>query len=210
MRKGFAIVLLASAVAACTTPTLDQPTRGMVAANQPVVTRSDYAMDIAAPGGALPASEEARLDGWFRGLGLGYGDNIYVDGDYAGSARAEVARVAGHYGMLINSGGAPVTAGAINPGTVRVIVSRTRAAMVGCPNWSRPAAPDYANQQMPSTGCSVNGNLTAMVADPQDLVYGREAGSVIDAAAAAKAVQQYRSAPPTGKGGLKEINTKGN
>jgi len=210
MRKGFAIVLLASAVAACTTPTVDQPTRALMAVNQPVVSRTDYAMDVAAPDGSLPASEEARLDGWFRGFGLGYGDNIYVDGDYAGSARAEVTRVAGRYGMLVNTGAAPVTAGAINPGTVRVVVSRTRAAMVGCPNWSRPAAPDFDNQQMPSTGCSVNGNLTAMVADPQDLVYGREAGSVIDAAAAAKAVQQYRSAAPTGKGGLKDISTKGN
>ena len=57
-------------------------------------------------------------------------------------------------------------------------------------------------------GCSVNGNLTAMVADPQDLVYGREAGSVIDAASAAKAVQSYRAGKPTGEGGLQDVNTK--
>jgi pilus assembly protein CpaD len=207
MRKGIAIVLLASATAACTTPQIDQPTRGLMAANQPVVTRSDYAMDVAAPDGTLPASEEARLDGWFRGLGLGYGDSIYVDGDYSGAARAEVARVAGRYGMMV-SAGAPVTAGVVQPGTVRVVVSRTRATMAGCPNWDRPAAPDYDNQQMPSTGCAVNGNLTAMVADPQDLVYGREAGGVIDAASAAKAVQSYRSAAPTGTQGLQDISTK--
>jgi pilus assembly protein CpaD len=208
MRKGFAIVLLASALAACTTPGVDQPTRGMVAANQPVVTRSDFAMDVAAPDGSLAASEEARLDGWFRGLGLGYGDNIYVDGDYSGAARADIARVAGRYGMLVNTSAAPVTAGNVQPGTVRVVVSRTRATMVGCPNWDRPAAPDFDNQQLPSMGCSVNGNLTAMVADPQDLVYGREAGSVIDAASAAKAVQSYRAGKPTGEGGLQDVNTK--
>jgi pilus assembly protein CpaD len=165
-------------------------------------------MDVAAPGGSLPASEAARLDGWFRGLGLGYGDNIYVDGDYNGGARADVAQVAGRYGMLINTGSAPVTAGVVQPGSVRVIVSRTRASMAGCPNWDRPASPDFDNQQMPGTGCAVNGNLTAMVADPQDLVYGREAGSVVDAAAAAKAVRSYRSGKPTGEGGLQDVNTK--
>lgn len=207
MRTSLAIVLLASAVAGCKTTTVDQPTRGMAAVNAPVVTRSDFAMDVAAPDGTLASSEEARLDGWFRGLGLGYGDTIYVDGDYSGSARAEVARVAGRYGLMVNAG-APVTAGAIQPGTVRVVVSRTRAQVPGCPNWDRPAAPDYDNQQMPNFGCAVNGNLTAMVADPQDLIYGREGGSVVDAATASKAVNAYRSAAPTGNKGLQDINTK--
>ena len=207
MRTSLAILLLASAVAGCTTATVDQPTRGMVAVNVPVVTRSDFAMDVAAPDGTLPSSEEARLDGWFRGLGLGYGDTIFVDGDYSGSARADVARIAGRYGLMVNAG-APVTAGAIQPGTVRVVVSRTRAQVPGCPNWDRPAAPDYDNQQMPNFGCAVNGNLTAMVADPQDLIYGREGGSVVDAATASKAVNAYRSAAPTGNKGLQDINTK--
>jgi pilus assembly protein CpaD len=207
MRTSLAIVLLASAVAGCTTATVDQPTRGMGAVNVPIVTRSDFAMDVAAPDGSLPSSEEARLDGWFRGLGLGYGDSIFVDGDYSGSARADVARIAGRYGLMVNAG-APVTAGAIQPGTVRVVVSRTRAQVPGCPNWDRPAAPDFDNQQTPNFGCAVNGNLTAMVADPQDLVYGREGGSVVDAATASKAVNAYRSAAPTGNKGLQDINTK--
>jgi pilus assembly protein CpaD len=207
MRTSLAIVLLASAVAGCKTTTVDQPTRGMGAVNVPIVTRNDFAMDVAAPDGTLPSSEEARLDGWFRGLGLGYGDSIFVDGDYSGSARAEVARIAGRYGLMVHAG-APVTAGAIQPGTVRVVVSRTRAEVPGCPNWDRPASPDYANQQTPNFGCAVNGNLTAMVADPQDLIYGREGGSVVDAATASKAVNAYRSAAPTGNKGLQDINTK--
>jgi len=206
MRTRIAILLLASAVAGCKT-THDQPARGLVAVNQPVVTRNDYAMDLAAPDGSLASGEEARLDGWFRGLGLGYGDNVYVDGDYAGAARADVARVAGRYGMMVNAG-APVTAGGIQPGTVRVVVSRTRAGVPGCPNWDRAASPDFENLQMPSFGCAVNGNLTAMVADPQDLVYGREGASVVDAHTAAKAVNSYRSAAPTGDKGLQDINTK--
>ena len=56
---------------------------------------------------------------WFRGLGLGYGDSIFVDAPYADSARYEVAQIAGTYGMMLQPG-APVTAGAVAPGSVRV------------------------------------------------------------------------------------------
>jgi pilus assembly protein CpaD len=197
MRTCIAIVLLAS-VAGCTTPKgVDQPARGVTAVNQPVVTRSEFAVDLSAPDGSLSSSEEARLDGWFRGLGLGYGDRIYIDGDYAGAARQDVARVAGRYGMMI-SAAAPVTAGNVQPGTVRVVVSRARAEVPGCPNWSRPANPDFENLQMSNFGCGVSSNLTAMVADPNDLIYGRDGGSVVDAATAAKAIQMYRDWPLTG------------
>lgn len=207
MRTRIAILALASAVAGCTTAQADQPSRGVTAVNQPVVSRTDFAMDVAAPDGSLPSSEEARLDGWFRGLGLGYGDNIYVDGDYAGAARQDVARIAGRYGMMV-SAGSPVTAGNIQPGTVRVVVSRTRASVPGCPNWDRPASPDFDNQQMSNFGCAVSANIAAMVANPQDLVHGREAGPVVDTVTASKAVGSYRAAKPTGEQGLIDVNTK--
>lgn len=209
MRTCIALVLLASAVAGCTTPSsrFDDPARGVAAVNAPVVTRSEFVFDAAAPDGSLPASEEARLDAWFRGLGLGYGDSVHVDGDYSGAARADVARVAGRYGMMV-SPGSPVTAGGVPVGTVRVVVSRTRVAVPGCPNWERPAQPDFENRQMSNYGCAVNSNLAAQVADPRDLVYGREGSPVVDAATAAKAVGSYRSQRPTGEGGLKDISTK--
>lgn len=207
MRNRIAILALASAIAGCATPDADQPARGLTAVNQPVVTRSDFAMDVAAPDGSLSSSEEARLDGWFRGLGLGYGDNIYVDGDYSGSARDNVAKVAGRYGMMV-SAGAPVTAGSIQPGTVRVVVSRTRASVPGCPNWDGQASPDFDNKQMSNYGCAVSGNMAAMVADPQDLVHGRDGGPVVDTITASKAVGSYRAAKPTGEKGLQKIDTK--
>lgn len=197
MRFSLAIVLLASVFAGSSAALADQPERGVQAVNQPVVTRSDFAMDLAAPDGSLAASEDARLDGWFRGLGLGYGDRIYIDGAYAGAAASDVARVAGRYGLMV-SAGSPVTAGSVQPGTVRVVVSRTRASVPGCPNWDRAASPDFKNRQMPNFGCALNGNFAAMVADPQDLVYGRDGGSVVDASTAAKAIQMYRDWPLTG------------
>lgn len=208
MRTKFLLVLLASAtVGACAYKPGDEPARGLAAVNVPVIARTDYVFDAATPDGSLPASEAARLDAWFRSLELGYGDTIYVDGAYSEAARADVARVAGQYGMLVSTG-APVTEGRVADGSVRVVVSRTRADVPGCPNWSQPSQPNYNNETMSNFGCAVNGNLAAMVANPTDLIQGREGSSVTDAATAARAVQSYRTQRPTGEQGLQSIRTK--
>jgi pilus assembly protein CpaD len=61
---------------------------------------------------------------------------------------------------------------------------------------------------MSNYGCGVNSDLAAMVADPQDLIHGREGGAVGDAITAAKAVEFYRRQAPTGKNGLQDMSTK--
>ena len=210
MLKTLLPVLLASAVAGCATTPDGQPVadRGVESVNVPVLTRANYVMDVAAPGGALPPEELGRLDGWFRGLGLGYGDSIYVDGAYSDVAGAQVAELAGRYGMMV-APAAPVTAGAVAPGSVRVVVSRTRAEVPNCPNWSRASQPNYGNRSLPGYGCAVNGNLTAMVANPEDLFYGREGPAAVDVNSAAKAVKLYRQTAPTGSKGLQNISTGG-
>ena len=206
MRSKVILITLASSLAACNAP--DRPDAGVAAVNVPVVTTTDYVFDAAAPDGALAPGEADRLNGWFQGLGLGYGDSVFVDGGDAG-ARRQVAAIAGRYGLLIQAG-APVTAGMVAPDAVRVVVSRRRATVPGCPNWSVQSQPNFENRSMSNFGCAVNSNLAAMVADPVDLIHGREGASAVDAASAAKAVSLYRSAPPTGKKGLEEVNTKGN
>lgn len=207
--KFFAVTVAATMASACGYTPKDQPSQGVIPVNVPVVSRSDYAFDLAAPGGQLPSSEAARLDAWFSGLQLGYGDNIYVDGAMADSARGDVARVAGKYGLLIASSGAPVTAGAIPNGAVRVVVSRTRASVPGCPNWSERSNPDFQNRTSSNFGCGVNGNLAAMIANPEDLVHGREPSGVTDPVSATRAVDLYRTKPPTGNGALPSTTTKG-
>jgi pilus assembly protein CpaD len=207
MRSNFALLALGAALAGCSTGMPDQPSRGLAAVNVPVVSRADYVFDAAAPEGFLAPQEAGRLDSWFRSLGLGYGDNVYVDGGYNENARADVQRIAGQYGMLVQPG-APVTAGAVPPGVVRVVVARTRATVPGCPNWSEPASPNYHNRTMSNFGCAVNANLAAMVANPQDLIHGREGSGVSDATTAARAIGVYRTTPPTGTKGLQDISTK--
>ena len=207
MTKKLLPILLASAVAGCMTPGAPLADRGVESVNQPVLARATYTVDLAAPGGVLAPSEVSRLDGWFRSLDLGYGDSIYVDGAYSETARQQVAAVAGAYGMMVLPA-APVTAGAVPAGSVRVVVSRTRAEVPGCPNWSVPSQPNFANNSMSNFGCGVNSDLAAMVANPDDLIHGRESAAAVDAATAAKAVEFYRLSPPTGKEGLQDISTK--
>ena len=215
MRSTIAILLMASTLAGCATRVGNEgnPDRGIAAVNVPVLQRADYVFDAAAPGGSLLPGEAARLNAWFSGLGLGYGDGIYVAGGYADAARAQVAQIAGYYGLMVAQS-APVTAGAVPPGVVRVIVSRTRATVAGCPNWNLRSQPNFDNRTMPNFGCAVNANLAAMVANPQDLVHGREGPAAVDGIAGAKAVTMYRDWPLTAiidgqtKRPLKETDTK--
>jgi pilus assembly protein CpaD len=209
MRSKFLLIVIGSALAGCQTArTPDIAAKGLSPVNVPVVTSADYVFDAAAPGGALAPGEGDRLNGWFQGLGLGYGDSVYVDGPAAGRARAQVAAIAGRYGMLV-SAGAPVTAGMVPAGSVRVVVARRRAVVPGCPNWNGAALPDWDNKSSPNFGCGVNSNIAAMVANPEDLLHGREGASVTDTVTATRAIEMYRTTPPTGSKGLMDVSPKG-
>lgn len=210
MTRSIILLGLVSALGACqTTAPTDRPAKGLSSVNVPIVTRADYALDLSAPDGTLSPSEAARLDGWFRSMVLGYGDMVYIDGATGYDARDDVARVAGQYGMLVSLG-APMTAGQVPQGMVRVVVARSSASVPGCPNWSRPSTPNFDSASMSNFGCGVNSNMAAMIANPQDLVSGREGSGVGDTVTASKAVEQYRKAAPTGEKGLQSITTKGN
>lgn len=174
------------------------PNMGLTPANQPVVQRTDYVFDLAGGGGGLGAYELGRLDGWFQSLQLGYGDRISIDSPFIDEgARQDIAGVAATYGLLL-SDGAPVTAGVIPPGAVRVVVSRNTASMPNCPNWDRRRYNATAETGS-NFACAVNGNLAAMIADPGDLVLGQNGPATPEAAAVNKSVKLYRDAILTGK-----------
>jgi len=209
MRSKLILIALGSALTACSHSMAkgpDVPAAGMEAVNVPVLSRADYMFDAAAPGGTLAYGEAQRLDSWFRELNVRYGDGIFVDGA-SDVARNQVAEVAARYGLFV-SPGAPVTVGAIGPDMARVVVSRTVAHVPNCPNWSVPSHPNYSNSTMSNYGCGVNSNIAAMVANPEDLVRGREGAATSDTRSASKPVAAYRNAPTTGSTGLMDISTK--
>ena len=209
MRSKLVLLALGPVLAGCVACAPAKPDRGVAIMNVPVVTSAEYVFDAAAPGGSLAPGEGERLGAWFQNLGIGYGDSIYVDGDYAGRARGQVAEIVGRYGLLVQAG-APVTAGGIAPGSVRVIVSRRRAVVPNCPTWERGDQPNYENRSFPGLGCAVNSNFAAMIADPVDLIHGREGSGVSSPETVTKAIDTYRKASPTGSKALQSVNSKGN
>lgn len=185
--------------------------RGVESVHQAVVSRADYVLDVNASPQGLAAGEAQRIDGWLGSVRLGYGDRLSID---EGSAyanprlREDVASVAARYGLLL-SDVAPVTVGAVAAGTARVVLTRTRAEVPGCPDYSRPSQPNFDAHASSNFGCGLNSTFTAMVANPEDLVRGQDGSLMQDANAASKAINSYRAAKPTGEGGLRTQNAGG-
>jgi pilus assembly protein CpaD len=194
-----AIGVAVSALPAGAKPRNGETNRSVNSIHQPVVQRTDFALDLVTQSDGLSAAERGRLHAWFASLGLGYGDRVWVDEPYGPSeAQNDVARAAAEWGMLLRDG-APVTNGAIQPGSIRVIVSRSTASVPSCPNWTGKGG---VNSTSANYGCATNSNLAAMIADPSDLVLGQAGSGTADAANAAKAIKVYRDAVPTGQKGL--------
>ena len=178
--------------------------------NQPVVERSNYVLDLRTAGSGLDATESARLNDWFQMLDLGYGDRVAIDTPVDNPAvREDVAAVAGRYGILVGDG-APVTPGYVDPGNVRVVVTRSTAHVPGCPDWSDKFGFQQGNHTSDGFGCAVNGNIAAMVADPEHLLHGAEGTGETVVITSNRAIDTYRDQTPTGAGGLPEISSEGN
>lgn len=203
--RSFATLLAVGALAAACTHTNPEiaarhnPT--LYSVHQPVVQRTDYALELATAGNGL-GSNEARLRAWFDALQIGYGDRISIEqaGYVDPAVRQDVARVAESYGLLL-SDGAPVTAGSVQPGLVRVVVSRASASVPGCPDWAYAQLPGAPTSTDSNYGCAINSNLAAMIADPNDLIAGREAEGGTDPAVITKTIRAYRDRAGSGAAG---------
>lgn len=176
--------------------------RGVESVHQPVVSRTDYALDVQSDPSGLVPGEADRLNGWLAAMRVGYGDTVAIDDPYGnnGSARGDVAQVAARFGLLLAEQ-APVTSGTIAPGMVRVIVSRTKAGVPSCPDYSRMYEPNFDSHTSSNYGCATNANLAAMVANPADLVRGTADEVGENNNAGTRAIGVLRAAQPTGQGG---------
>jgi pilus assembly protein CpaD len=185
---------------------------GVDTIHQPVVSRSDYVLDVDADGGSgLSNASRSRLNDWFQSLQLAYGDRVAVDlpdGYENGAARASVAAIADRYGLLLEQH-APITTGEVPSGSIRIVVSRMKATVPGCPDWSGKPIYDFHSKTASNFGCAVNSNLAAMIADPQDLITGRASESTSSSSTAGKAIKTFRETAPTGAGGLKSPTSGG-
>ena len=176
--------------------------------HQPVVSRTNYTLDITAGPDGVSIPEQRRLAGWFEALDLRYGDRITLDDPlHSGGARAAIESVAGRYGLLVGDE-APVTPGAVAPGTVRIVVTRSKASVPGCPDWSATSDANPGNGTSTNYGCATNANMAAMIADPEHLLKGASGQGVTTVMSSTKAIDSYRQTPPTGEQGLSKNSTQ--
>lgn len=174
--------------------------RSMNSVHQPVVEKVDYTLDVTTDGAGLAYGEPGRLAGWFDAMGLRYGDKVTIDDPGASPAtRSAVEAVASRYGILLGEG-APQTGGYLNAGTARVIVTRAKASVPGCPDWSADSDFNPNNGLSSNYGCATNSNLAAMIANPEDLLHGSQSQGSTAVMSSNKAIDAYRAATSTGKG----------
>ncbi len=196
-------VALAILLAGCGAPGANP---SLYSVRQPVVERTIHTLELTLVDGELPPGERGRLASWFATLGLGYSDRLLV----AGTPRvaAEVGAIAAAQGALA-SNATLVSAIDVEPGKLRVSVQRSRAQVPNCPDWSANSAANLDNSTSPGFGCSVNGNLAAMVADPEHLLAGSQAVGETVVMSASKAIASYRAIEPTGSDGLSNVSSQG-
>ncbi len=208
-KKAFASALSVSLVmilGGCGGMPMNNP--GLESVHQPVVSRTNYTLDITAGPSGISIPEQRRLAGWFEALDLRYGDRITLDDPLRSpGSRASIEAVAGRYGILLDDE-APVTPGAVAAGTVRVVVTRTSASVPGCPDWSAKSDGTLHNATSSNFGCATNANMAAMIADPEHLLKGASGQSGTTVMSSTKAIESYREAPPTGEQGLSKNSTQ--
>lgn len=184
------ITALGLSVTACGSNTAN---RSVYSERQPVVSKSNFVLDLSAGNGGLSTAEQNRLSGWLDALELGYGDRVSIDDpSYSNSAvaKAAVENIVASYGLLISET-APVTEGNIPSGQMRVVVTRTTASVPGCPDYSHRSHTDFQARTSANYGCGTNSTLSAMIANPEDLVRGQNADGE-DQSQASKAIRAYR------------------
>jgi pilus assembly protein CpaD len=196
------VLALGLALAGCST---GPHNRSVESIHQPVISHNSFALDLYGGPDGLAPGEPQRLAGWFDGMALRYGDKVSVVAP-APSSRAAVAGVAMRYGIEL-AADLPANAGAgLRGGAVRVVVTRAAAVVPRCPDWSSNGETNFRNANSSNFGCATNGTLAAMVANPDDLLHGNAAPDLKTTTASDKAIDAYRTAKPTGTGGLAKSN----
>ena len=151
-----------------------------------------------ASGTQLSPMEIMQLDGFLARHDVGYGDRFYIltDVKAANDSEAQRAIVVQKYMAAHGIKAVGLPSPESQSGLVRIVVNRHVVIPPNCPDWSKPGTADYSNTSMSNLGCSNISNLGMMVADPSELIQGRDPGYA-DAEAAVLGVQRFRAGKPT-------------
>ncbi|MBT7526701.1 MAG: hypothetical protein HN658_05330, partial [Rhodospirillales bacterium] len=146
------------------------------------------------------------LDGFLRRQNINYSDQLYVVAGIdivtplamirAKTIRSYLLRKGYRSELLDRAEWAGGKIQKANRPTVRIVVHRFVVTAPRCPDWRKTPASDGANTQSSNLGCANTVNLGLMVANPRDLVSGRETGPM-DGTRAAAGINRYRNGKVT-------------
>lgn len=143
-------------------------------------------------------AEAARLDAFLLQHEAKYAGRTFVErprapADEALAVRRQDAVLQHLRRRDIQHAPMPVDRTAVTPtGRISVVLKRYVAIAPPCPDWSKFPGQDFLNQTASNFGCANITNFGLMVADPGDLVGGRQPGPT-DGEAAALAIETYRA-----------------
>ena len=75
--KFLTVAVASVALAGCGANSFGTPNTSMYSVHQPVVERTNFAIDLNSNGDSLSSVDQSRLAEWFDALQLGYGDRVF-------------------------------------------------------------------------------------------------------------------------------------
>jgi pilus assembly protein CpaD len=156
--------------------------------HQATASQVQYRHNVRFDNTGFASNEMRRLESFLAQINLRRSDSIFL---VAGSGRRSVNR------KSLKIRGVDVRAQRSDFGlsvpvhdAVNIVVRRYVVTLPGCPDWSGKLT-SYTNTPSSNWGCATAINLGLMIAEPSDLVRGRDLG-VADGEALAGAIERYR------------------
>jgi pilus assembly protein CpaD len=140
----------------------------------------------------LAGGEAQKLATFLDSAAVGPQDHVYLES--GSDDRLSTARV----GRMVKEmdrkgiGAQTLPPGSVPADSMLVVVERYVVTPPNCPDWSGAPVGDHSNQPSSNFGCATATNLGLMVADPRDLVVGRDLGPE-QGNAGLYAIERYRA-----------------
>jgi pilus assembly protein CpaD len=200
-----ALAAAVAALAACAPPTQHWMPAEAPKANKVDWVQFNHAVVFPPGRTELDAAERNLLDRFIMESAVSFGDQVQVSASGAARTPQEQAaadkRETAIIGFFRDRNLIAVRSqrprdGSPTDTTVAVAVGRYVVTPPKCPNWTKPPAFDPENTTSSNFGCATETNLGLMVADPGDLIRGRELGPG-DGRAANYGMERYQMNVPS-------------
>jgi len=165
--------------------------------NRVDLVQYNHTLKFTCPGARTAKRELRKLDAFFNGIQLKYGDEITLRGGTPARQRY-LTRYIRKTGLPITIRVEPENPGMKQKNSIALLVERYVVTPPACPNWSNFNGTEQRNMPGSQYGCASDAALGYMIANPKDLAVGQvmKPGNSDAAAAAQERYRTGRVIPP--------------